>query len=218
MRAELGIRSKEIFVSLRKAKRKHYEDFSIADVTDIKRFWKRVKPLFGNKINGNPNITLVERNYLITDEKSLAETFNHYFANVVSNLSANILDDKPGKGDVSNYHNHPSIISTKQHITDKNEVFPFRNVAKEEISSAIKTLNRKKATLSNDITTRTIQEFNEIFTDFFSNNFNSCLENEMFPHELKLAEILPNMVRPYLFKFFKGCPEPAFHKLYLVHS
>ena len=132
MRAELGIRSKEIFVSLRKAKRKHYKDFSIADVTDIKKFWKRVKLLSGNKINGNPNITLVERNDLITDEKSLAETFNHYFTNVVSNLSANILDDKPGKGDVSNYHNHPSIISTKQHITDKKQVFPFRMLLKKK--------------------------------------------------------------------------------------
>ena len=70
---------------LRKAKRKHYEDLSIAAVTNNK-FWKRVNPLFGNKIKGNPNIALVESNYLITDEKSLAETFNYYFLNVVSNL------------------------------------------------------------------------------------------------------------------------------------
>ena len=88
---------------LRKAKRKHFEDLSIADVTDNKKFWKRVKPLLGNKIKGNPNIALVESNDLITDEKSLAETFNNYFVNVVSNLGINILDDKSGKGDVSNY-------------------------------------------------------------------------------------------------------------------
>ena len=70
MRTDLGIRSKEIFVSLlRKAKRKHYKDLSIADATDNKKFWKRVKPLFRNKIKGNPNITLVEGNDLITDEK-----------------------------------------------------------------------------------------------------------------------------------------------------
>ena len=78
------------------AKRKHDEDLSIADVTDNKKFWKRVKPLFGNKIKGNPNITLVENNDLIADQKSLAETFNDYFVNVVSNLGINILDDKSG--------------------------------------------------------------------------------------------------------------------------
>ena len=53
---------------LRKAKRKHYKDLSKADVTDNKKTWKRVKPLFGNKIKGNPNITLVEGNDLITDD------------------------------------------------------------------------------------------------------------------------------------------------------
>ena len=42
MKTELGTRNKEIFVSLlRKAKRKHL----LADVTDNKKFWKRVKPL-----------------------------------------------------------------------------------------------------------------------------------------------------------------------------
>ena len=53
---------------LRKAKRKHYKDLSKADVTDNKKTWKIVKPLFGNKIKGNPNITLVEGNDLITDD------------------------------------------------------------------------------------------------------------------------------------------------------
>ena len=100
--------------------------------------------MFGKKINGNPNITLVEGNNLITNEISLAENFNHYFVNVVSNLGINILDHKSGQGDVSSYDNHASLIRIKQHITDKNKVFSFRNVTKEEISSAIKkTLNSK---------------------------------------------------------------------------
>ena len=99
---------------LTKAKRKHYEDLSIADINDNKqKFWKRIKPFFGNKINGNPNIALVENNDLITDEKSLAETFNDYFVNVISNIGINILEGKSGKGDVSNYDNHPSIITIK---------------------------------------------------------------------------------------------------------
>ena len=86
--------------------------------------------MFGNKIKGNPNIALVKNNDLITDEKSLAETFNDYFVNVVLILGINIFDDKSGKGDVSNYDNHPSIITMKQHITDK-KVFSFRNATKD---------------------------------------------------------------------------------------
>ena len=185
-------KQRNICVSLvRKAKRKHYEDLSIADVTDNKKFWKRAKPLFGNKIKGNPNIAPSQSNDVIIDEKLLAETFNDYFINVFSNRGINILDDKSGKGDVSNYDNHPSITTIKQCITDTNKVLYFRKVTKEKISSAIKTLNRKKATLSNDIPTKIVQQFSEIFTDFLYNNFSSCLESGITPDELKLAEVVP---------------------------
>ena len=99
----------------------------------------------------------------------MTETFNDYFVNVVSNLGIYILGDNSVKGDVSNYDNQPSIITIKQRITDTNKVFSFRKVTKEETSSAIITLNRKKATLSNDIPTKIIQQFSEIFTDFLYN-------------------------------------------------
>ena len=119
-----GIRSKEIFVShyLEKLKKPRYEDLSIADVTVNKKFWKRVEPLLGNKIKVNLNIVLVENNYLITDEKSLAETFKDDFANVVSDLGVSILDDNSGKGDVSN-SNHPRIITIKQNNGQKQSFF-----------------------------------------------------------------------------------------------
>ena len=70
----------------------------------------------------NLNIVLVEDNYLITDEKSLAKTFKDDFANVVSDLGVSILDDNSGKGDVSN-SNHPRIITIKQNNGQKQSFF-----------------------------------------------------------------------------------------------
>ena len=35
---------------LRKTKRRYYEDLRLSDANDKKKFWKTVKPLFGNKI------------------------------------------------------------------------------------------------------------------------------------------------------------------------
>ena len=64
-------------------------------------------------------------------------------------------------------------------------------VTKDKISSAITKLNRKKVTLSNDIPTKIIQQFSEIFTNFLYDNFNSCLKNGIFPNKLKLAEVVP---------------------------
>ena len=82
-------------------------------------------------------------------------------------------------------------MNIKQHIADKNKAFSFRKVTKDEISSTIKTLNRKKAILSNEIPTKIFQQFSEVFKDFLYNNFNICLESGIFPDELKLAEVVP---------------------------
>ena len=152
---------------LRKAKRKQYEDLSIADVTDNKKFWKRAKPLFGNKIKGYPNIALFESNDLITNEKSLAETLNDYFVNVVSNLGINDLDNKSGKGDVSNDDNHPRITAIKQHNRQKQN-FSFRKVTKDEISSAIKALNRKKPLYLMTYLTKSFSSLVKLLRIFFT--------------------------------------------------
>ena len=70
MRTDLGIRSKEVFVShyLEKLKESTMKVVVYREMLlDNKKFWKRVKPLFRNKIKGNSNIMLAEGNNLITD-------------------------------------------------------------------------------------------------------------------------------------------------------
>ena len=51
-----------------------------------KKFWKNVKPIFGNKNKGNKATTLEEGNEVITDDGKLAHTFNKYFVNVAPSL------------------------------------------------------------------------------------------------------------------------------------
>ena len=86
-------------------------------MTTIRAFFLQIRALFSNfrKRAGDtlppPSSPLWLRACLITDEKSLGETFNNYFVIVVSNPCINILDDK--SGDVCNYGNHPSIITIK---------------------------------------------------------------------------------------------------------
>ena len=71
---------------LRKTKRKYYEALKLSDVNDNKKFWKTVKPLFGNKIKCKSQIALVEGNNPVTDDKVLAKKFNKIFANVAATL------------------------------------------------------------------------------------------------------------------------------------
>ena len=69
--------------------------------------------------------------------------------------------------------------------------FNFNKVDKEQISTAIKLLDAKKVSKSNDIPLRIIKEFSDIFGDFLAKNFNQCLDKGFSPDELKCAEVVP---------------------------
>ena len=59
--------------------------------------------------------------------------------------------------------------------------FNFHKVDKEQISTAIKLLDAKKVSKSNDIPLRIIKEFSDIFRGFLAKNFNECLDKRFFP-------------------------------------
>ena len=62
------------------------------NVTDNKKFWNTVKPLFTNKGGTKENITLVNEGKIITEDVQVAQTFNDFFDNAVNSM--NIEEDK----------------------------------------------------------------------------------------------------------------------------
>ena len=72
--------------------------------------------------------------------------------------------------------------------TERNSTFTFK---KEQISTAIKRLESKKVSKSNDIPFRTIKEFSDIFEGSLAKNYNECWEKGFFPDEVKCAEVVP---------------------------
>ena len=71
---------------LKKAKKEYYENLDLQNVTDTKRFWKTVKPVFGNKAETCNTVSLIEKSTVIKSEKALAKTFYEFFVNIVPNL------------------------------------------------------------------------------------------------------------------------------------
>ena len=78
---------------IRKEKKAYYSNLNIRDVKDNKTFWRKVKPLFSEKINLQTNILLVEKGNdlndpeissevekVISEDIEIAETFNDFFA------------------------------------------------------------------------------------------------------------------------------------------
>ena len=51
-----------ICVSLiKKAKKEHFQNINLSEITDNKKFWESVSPLFGNKVNTTQKINLTEK-------------------------------------------------------------------------------------------------------------------------------------------------------------
>ena len=138
--------------------------------------------MFGNKIKCKSQIALVEVNNLATDDKVLAKTFNKFFVNVAATLGIKFEKLPSNYHDINynldeliiRYNDHPSILAIKNTCTELNSTFTFKKVDKKQIFTAIKRLDPKKVSKSNDIPLRIIKEFSDIFGGFLAKKFNNA--------------------------------------------
>ena len=156
---------------LRKSKREYYQNLSVENVCDNKKFWKVVKPLLSNKIMSSEKITLVEGTKNFKNGKETAKVLA-----VV--------------GAILKYRTYPSIIAIKENCNSSTR-FNFSFVDKEDILKEIKNLKSNKATQNTDIPTKLIKENSDIFADFIFENLNDSISQSVFPSALKLANITP---------------------------
>ena len=56
---------------LRKTKGNYFKNVKMQDITDNKKFLKTTRPYFSDKGNNQTEITIVEKDSVITDEKKL---------------------------------------------------------------------------------------------------------------------------------------------------
>ena len=69
-------KQRNICVSMvKKAKKEHFQNINLSEITDNKKFWKTVSPLFGNIVKANQQINLIEKNVLGTSDVGIAKTF-----------------------------------------------------------------------------------------------------------------------------------------------
>ena len=46
---------------IKKTKKQHFQNISLSEITDNKKFWKIVSLLFGNKVKASQKINLIEK-------------------------------------------------------------------------------------------------------------------------------------------------------------
>ena len=119
---------------MKKAKREYYANLNPSVISDNKKFWRTIKPLFSDKVTTSKSITLVENQDICSDNEKAALIFNAFFSNVVNNLNIernddilndNINDLDPVHKANNKYDKHSSILKINEIETNKQEKFSF---------------------------------------------------------------------------------------------
>ena len=185
---------------LPKNKRDYFDNLNNKIVTDNRKFWKTVSPLFSKKAFHRECITLKESNKTITNNAELAGTFKTFFSKIVPNLNidSNLGDNitNPNSTDpvfcaIQKYEKHASILKIKEMMGTNNLTFSFKFIDRKKIFNELQKLKSKKACQGSDIPVKIIKENIDIITDFIYNNLNNSLLSSYFPSNLKNADITP---------------------------
>ena len=185
---------------IKRERTKYFANLNLNKYTDNKKFWNTVKPMFSSSSIGSNKIALVEKGEIVTDDETLAETFNEFFIDAVSSLSIQenkaLLDDASDETDpvrkaVKKYSHHPSIISIKKHV-QVSEKFSFWEIDVSEMASEISKLDDKKAGTFKNIPVKILKEVVDIATTPLIEIWKmEIVQGRKFADQLKLADITP---------------------------
>ena len=118
--------------------------------------------------------------------------FNYYFVNITNSL--NLIPWKPNdisyNNSISNinteYDTHPSILKIKE-VYNKGDIFNFKHTDPETGYAVIHSLKKGSGSIPISI----IKLLAEPFCNNICDSINPCINNSIFPEELKWADIIP---------------------------
>ena len=165
---------------MRKTKRDYFKQLNNKVVSDNRKFWQTISPLFSEKAFRKETIIRKDSNRTITNNHKLAETFNTIFGEITQNLkidrnlaeiTENLNISDPVLKAIKKYEKHPSIIKIKEKMKNKNMSFSFSFVTKETILNELGKLNPEKACQESDIPVKIVTGNLDIVSNFVYNNF-----------------------------------------------
>ena len=158
----------------------------------IKHVGSTFSCFFSEKRKISNEITLVDDNdVIVSDDQSISEELNTCYKNATKSLNirqnsyltdeSNEIEDQVKKAIIFKYKNPPSIILTKNKITVP-ELFAFTEASVCDIEKELSTLNMKKASTFNNITTAKVLKASiESCSEVLTKLFNSTILTSNFP-------------------------------------
>ena len=186
---QVAYKKQKNFVSrlCKRERRKFYNNLDTHNITDNKRFWRTMKPLFNDKSSSNQVNNLLIDGKIVNKDDEIAQNLNNYFANAVKSLdikenryllTENNIDD-PINAAIKKFAVHPSILKIKQKI--KCEIFAFNKVTFQEIEQELRNLDTKKSTTFNNIPPKHLKENYDICSRNIMQLINETINDCDFP-------------------------------------
>ena len=153
---------------LKREKRNYYNNLDIKVLDDNKIFWQSIKLLLSNKQKSlQKDITIVDKDNIISKNSKVAEKLNNFFIDAVTNLGiesfAPNLENDSNINYINNilkkYENHPCILKIKVHKVEKK--FKFKDLTPNAFETETNRLDTKKTGMENDILAKVLIDTND---------------------------------------------------------
>ena len=159
-----------------KAKEKYYMNIFELDKTNI-LVWKKVNKL--RKQNNNETIKKVTVNgTCYNDPEAIADRLNNHFATIGEKMSSNIIENN-----TENFQTYmPTYLNQSILLTKTNE---------KEILDIMSKLHNKNSSGDDLISQKLLKHVNNIIAPSLSKLINASINDEKYPHCLKISKIVP---------------------------
>ena len=150
---------------LKGTKINYFNNLNPKVITDYKKFWSTVKPLFSDKSKAMNTIVLHEKGKVIKNYKRVSEVLNKYFRNLTKSLKIK------------------KCISRNKSIKKINPSYPktepssFREIRETETLEIIESLPKNTANVFKYIPMRIIKDKAHVYSHRLTIIFNNCIKN-----------------------------------------
>ena len=166
--------------TIERAKRNYYNERVALNKNDPNQLWKTINDIANIKSRSNitPGNLLNDDGKIASEQSTIAETLNNFFANVGKNMAKKISAVE-------------STNPTPWPTSSINNSLYLSPSTPDEVSSVIDSLNNKKAVRVHDVETKFVKFAKTIISPRISNLFNACITEGIYPTSFKVAEIKP---------------------------
>ena len=182
----------------KRERKRFYSNLNPQSLFSNKKFWTNIKPFFSDKGNTRNEITLVEKNEIISDNSKVATTLNSFFENAVTTLGIPTIDhhltdtssiEDPIDKIITKFAKHPSILRINNNVQKGTFIFQIADF--DEVHTEISKLKTKVACASNSISSSLLKENIEVCSEYLMNIINFGITTSSFDDGMKLADITP---------------------------